>query len=235
MLASCPSPLPACLPACMPPAERHVFSLHNLCLHGRRCGVVPGRWLGPWVMCRALQAAATAAQQQQQGADMGLAVEVLGDNGGGAPLLVAGRFEAAFAPASAGGSGAAGEEQEHGQQQVQGGRAAQQNGGRQAPAAAAATAPAELVPLDSGTLAVEVPPPAAALAASTAQLAGVGCSGRGLVLLVPLVLGLGKVRRCCSCSVDRSGWLGGGAGADADAAGMSELQATQTSACGQMR
>ena len=45
-----------------PPAERNPFSLHNLCLHGRRCGVVPGRWLGPWVMCRTLEAAAAAAQ-----------------------------------------------------------------------------------------------------------------------------------------------------------------------------
>jgi hypothetical protein len=44
------------------PTERNPFSLHNLCLHGRRAGVVPGRWLGPWVMCRALEAAAAAAQ-----------------------------------------------------------------------------------------------------------------------------------------------------------------------------
>ena len=51
----------------MPPpprgADRNAFSLHNLCAHGRRCGVVPGRWLGPWVMCRALQTTAEAALQ----------------------------------------------------------------------------------------------------------------------------------------------------------------------------
>ena len=145
-------------------------------------------------MCRALQAAAAAAQQQQ-GADLGLAVEVLGDNGGGAPLLVVGRLEAVFAPSAAGGGAAA-----EGQEEVD--RSQQQNGERQAvgvataAAATAAAEPAELVPLDSGTLALEAPPPAAALAAGTAQLAGAGCNGRGLVLLVPLVLGLGKVRRC---------------------------------------
>lgn len=58
-----------CLPR-LPPAERNPFSLHNLCLHGRRAGVLPGRWLGPWVMCRALEAAAAAAQVCRAGAGL---------------------------------------------------------------------------------------------------------------------------------------------------------------------
>ncbi len=52
-----PGPL-SCLPA-----DRNAFSLHNLCVHGRTAGVVPGRWLGPWVVCKALEATARAALQ----------------------------------------------------------------------------------------------------------------------------------------------------------------------------
>lgn len=226
------------LPPCWPPtgpAERNAFSLHNLCLHGRRCGVVPGRWLGPWVVCKTLEAAAAAAQVRvllavaghvehacerarvaaqvsqvvnrgpipapfsyathlQVHHDLGVTVALLAEAGGGAPLLIVGRFESVFEAGAAGG-GAAGKE---------GGRQRQDRDdpAAAASAAAGAAAPAvaesdstELVSVDSSTLAVEAPSPAAALAASTHQLSlnGGGGGSRGLILLVPLVLGLGKV------------------------------------------
>jgi len=64
------------------------------------CRVVPGQWLGPWVLCKALAAAAVAAaasplQQGSQGQQqphqlhhgLGLHVHVACDPGGGAPQL----------------------------------------------------------------------------------------------------------------------------------------------------
>ncbi|EFN56996.1 hypothetical protein CHLNCDRAFT_143632 [Chlorella variabilis] len=162
------------------PAERNPFSLHSLCRAGQACGVVAGRWLGPWVMCKTLAAAAGAARRQ--GVDLGLTVAVLAESGGGAPLLVTSRFEPAFGaggPPSQGQDAAA----QQGQQQEREQRQRQQ--GTDGSAAAAA----ELVPVGSGMLAVEPP----SLAASVSQLTGGGGGGRGLVLLVPLVLGLGKL------------------------------------------
>ncbi len=51
--------------------------------------VVAGQWLGPWVLCKALAAAAAKATsdslQQQRG--LGLSVHVACDPGGGAPEL----------------------------------------------------------------------------------------------------------------------------------------------------
>lgn len=143
------------------------------------------------------------ADRPQAHHDLGVTVAVLADSGGGAPLLVATRFEAAFAGGS--GSGVSGGKQAEQQQQD-----TQQNGSSAAmataapaagagppdAAAAAAEAQPELVPVDSCTLAVEAPSPAAALAASTGHLSlkGGGTAGsRGLILLVPLTLGIGKV------------------------------------------
>lgn len=52
--------------------------------------VVAGQWLGPWVLCKALAAAAAAvtpsSSLQQQGG-LGLCVHVACDPGGGAPEL----------------------------------------------------------------------------------------------------------------------------------------------------
>ncbi|KAI3434857.1 hypothetical protein D9Q98_002911 [Chlorella vulgaris] len=186
------------------PAERNAFSLHNLCRAGQRCGVVPGRWLGPWVMCKTLEAAAAAATQHTaaQGVDLGLTVAVLADSGGGAPLLVANRYEPALAVAAAGKLAQQQQQQHVGKQQPQQQQQELQGLGEQGGIAAAAAeeaghcslghvtaasaASAELVAMDSGTLAVEASP----LAAGLAQLSG---GQRGLVLLVPLVLGLGKL------------------------------------------
>lgn len=116
--------------------------------------------------------------------DFGVTVAVLAEPGGGAPLLVPSRFEAAFESSSGGGGSSAGQDE-------------QQQGDEAQEAAAEASYP-DLVSVDSTTLAVESPSPAAALAASTCQLSINGGGGghgssKGLILLVPLVLGLGKV------------------------------------------
>lgn len=48
------------------------------------CRVFPGRWIGPWTGCRALEAAATNGTSSLPG---NIAFKVLGGSGGGAPLL----------------------------------------------------------------------------------------------------------------------------------------------------
>jgi len=53
-----------------------------LCL----CRVVAGHWVGPWMLCKTLAAAAEQAQQQL-GQSLGLHVHVVCDPGGGAPQL----------------------------------------------------------------------------------------------------------------------------------------------------
>lgn len=137
-----------------------------------------------------------------QGVDLGLTVAVLADSGGGAPLLVASRYEPALAVAAAGKLAQQQQQQHVGKQQPQQQQQELQGLGEQGgiaaaaaeeaghcslgPVTAASAASAELVAMDSGTLAVEASP----LAAGLAQLSG---GQRGLVLLVPLVLGLGKV------------------------------------------
>lgn len=51
----------------------------------------PGRWLGPWTACCALESAAKHAPSA-----MGFFVRVLAGSGGGAPLLYKGGFIADF-------------------------------------------------------------------------------------------------------------------------------------------
>ena len=64
----------------------------------RSCRVFPGRWIGPWTGCRALEAAAAAAAAAAGGGGSdgamdnpslpsNLAFKVCGEFGGGAPLL----------------------------------------------------------------------------------------------------------------------------------------------------
>jgi len=57
------------------------LSLHNICSAGTSHGVVPGKWLGPWVLCKALEALVNGSQPH------GLQVHVVCDPGGGAPAL----------------------------------------------------------------------------------------------------------------------------------------------------
>ncbi len=58
-------------------------ALDLLCLASWRCRVVVGRWLGPWVLCKTLEAAVSRQQQ------LGLHIHVVCDPGGGAPTLAA--------------------------------------------------------------------------------------------------------------------------------------------------
>jgi len=51
------------------------------------CSVFPGRWLGPFTGCRALQCAATSSDALK-----GLKIAVLGGTGGGAPVLEIDRY-----------------------------------------------------------------------------------------------------------------------------------------------
>eukprot|EP00877_Chromochloris_zofingiensis_P012489 jgi/Chrzof1/7494/Cz02g25290.t1 len=64
------------------PSPDAPFSIHNLCAAGSPHGVVAGQWLGPWVLCKALEAAVAAAPPQ-----LCLAVHVVCDPGGGAPSI----------------------------------------------------------------------------------------------------------------------------------------------------
>lgn len=48
-----------------PDAGHHPFALHSLCSAGAPAGVVAGQWLGPWVLCNALQRAVEAAHEER--------------------------------------------------------------------------------------------------------------------------------------------------------------------------
>ena len=56
------------------------FSIHAICAAGARYGLVAGRWMGPYALCRALADLAAA------GAAAGVRVATL-DSGGGAPCV----------------------------------------------------------------------------------------------------------------------------------------------------
>lgn len=141
------------------PGPSAPFSIHNICRAGAHHGVVPGQWLGPWVLCKALAAAAADYQQQQQ-QPLGLQVHVACDPGGGAPALQLDRLKQLLAGHHS--SSAADD----------GGReaAASQAGGGSSSSAAGSSA-------DAGQQ----------QARQQAQ------QQPGLLLLVPLTLGVGRV------------------------------------------
>lgn len=58
-----------------------------------------GEWLGPWVLCRALEVAINAAKP------LGIAAHVLAEPGGGAPSVYPASLEKAFFPEAGGGNG----------------------------------------------------------------------------------------------------------------------------------
>lgn len=101
-------------------------------------------------------------------------------------MLVAPRYEAVFTAVDGGGGAAGGADGSPDGSSSSGAKRGQPLQLQTEPSAP------ELVSLDSCTLAVEAPLPAAALARGAAA-AGGGGARRGLILLVPLVLGLGKV------------------------------------------
>mmetsp|Transcript_20325 Transcript_20325/g.56335 ORF Transcript_20325/g.56335 Transcript_20325/m.56335 type:complete len:433 (-) Transcript_20325:180-1478(-) len=57
------------------------FSIHNICKFGADTGIVPGEWLGPYVVCKTLEAAVNSFDSLQ------LSVHVICEPGGGAPTL----------------------------------------------------------------------------------------------------------------------------------------------------
>uniref|UniRef100_A0A1D1ZNK5 Cysteine protease n=1 Tax=Auxenochlorella protothecoides TaxID=3075 RepID=A0A1D1ZNK5_AUXPR len=61
------------------------LSIHSLCEHGRACGVQAGRWLGPWVMAKSMEAVARTSRPLL---DVGLTVAVLDEPGGAVPQLL---------------------------------------------------------------------------------------------------------------------------------------------------
>lgn len=62
-------------------AKSAPLSVHNLCAARGVPGVQPGEWLGPWVLCAALRSAVMASRP------FGIALHVLAEPGGGAPVL----------------------------------------------------------------------------------------------------------------------------------------------------
>lgn len=80
------------------PGQRHAFGLHSLCTQGAPHGVVAGEWLGPWVLCKTLEAVVNSSGQ-------GVVVKVVAEPGGGAPQLFQEEVEALFTEQQAGGQG----------------------------------------------------------------------------------------------------------------------------------
>eukprot|EP00892_Ulva_mutabilis_P008742 jgi/Ulvmu1/623/UM001_0631.1 len=56
------------------------FSIHSICAAGAKYGLVPGRWMGPYALCRAV------ADISQQRCPDGMHVSVI-ESGGGAPCI----------------------------------------------------------------------------------------------------------------------------------------------------
>lgn len=101
--------------------QQHVppLSLHSICRAGGP-SLLPGKWLGPWALCRALQATLDAAAASGGGggdtALSGLRVHVVCDPGGGAPALNVDSILASTWPQDAA-KAEAGVEQEDGYQE----------------------------------------------------------------------------------------------------------------------
>ncbi|KAG2452515.1 hypothetical protein HYH02_002754 [Chlamydomonas schloesseri] len=62
------------------------LSIHRICAAGGPAGIVPGRWLGPWMLCKGLEALFSQLAGAQQ-APLGLRLHVACGAGGGAPEL----------------------------------------------------------------------------------------------------------------------------------------------------
>lgn len=138
------------------------FSVHNLCAAQGVPGVQPGEWLGPWVLCHALRAAVMSSRP------FGIALHVLAEPGGGAPVLYQATLLEMYFPSSA---------------------AAQTGGLVSEPPAAAPDAKSSAHPTqtaNAGSNGVD---------ATDAVKADPGSdeATSALILLLPLTLGIGKV------------------------------------------
>ena len=85
---------------------KHSSDAEILTSTSKTCRVQAGEWLGPWVLCHALQAAVQRARP------FGVALHVLAEPGGGAPTLYLPTLLKEFFPSSA--SESAGESQQTG-------------------------------------------------------------------------------------------------------------------------
>ncbi|GLI59003.1 hypothetical protein VaNZ11_000826 [Volvox africanus] len=61
-----------------------LLSIHRICTAGVSAGIVPGRWVGPWMLCKGLEALFSPLGRERP---MGLHLHVACGSGGGAPEL----------------------------------------------------------------------------------------------------------------------------------------------------
>lgn len=157
------------------------------CLWPTACRLMPGKWLGPWALARAVQAAASSAPP---GSLSGLGVHVVCDAGGGAPALnVDGLLSMLLQPEAVGAQPAAGDassaclhEQPAAEQHGAGGGDAAADVRLQQPPAAEGPGPAGSRSGGSGGSSSTACAPAAQPARYSA-----------LLLLLPLTLGVERI------------------------------------------
>ncbi|GFR44873.1 hypothetical protein Agub_g6216, partial [Astrephomene gubernaculifera] len=92
------------------------LSIHNICAAGGPAGIVPGRWVGPWMLCKALDA---LFRQLGDKRPMGLRLHVACGSGGGAPELYKNSIRAQVAAAVTTEAGAAAASTQQGPQTTQ--------------------------------------------------------------------------------------------------------------------
>ncbi|GLC43850.1 hypothetical protein PLESTB_000915000 [Pleodorina starrii] len=75
-----------------------LLSIHRICAAGVSAGIVPGRWVGPWMLCKSLEALFSTLGCERP---MGLHLHVACGSGGGAPELDTTAIQAQMAAAAA--------------------------------------------------------------------------------------------------------------------------------------
>ncbi|KXZ55993.1 hypothetical protein GPECTOR_2g1545 [Gonium pectorale] len=157
------------------------LSIHSICSAGVSAGIVAGRWVGPWMLCKGLEALFARLGQQRP---MGLRLHVACGAGGGAPELDVSslRAQAAAAAGPEAGRGPAPMVNDH--------ERATANGD-----AGESVAGAACTPGTSGRQAEEGGGQQAALrgAVEEPSTSGRPSAFAPLLLLVPLTLGMDKV------------------------------------------
>ncbi|PNH07970.1 Cysteine protease ATG4a [Tetrabaena socialis] len=82
------------------------LSIHRICAAGAAAGIVSGRWVGPWMLCKSLDALFLQLGRQRP---MGLHLHVACGSGGGAPELdtssIRAQMAAVATPAASSGAG----------------------------------------------------------------------------------------------------------------------------------
>ncbi|GIL47679.1 hypothetical protein Vafri_4440 [Volvox africanus] len=75
-----------------------LLSIHRICTAGVSAGIVPGRWVGPWMLCKGLEALFSPLGRERP---MGMHLHVACGSGGGAPELDTTAIRAQMAAATA--------------------------------------------------------------------------------------------------------------------------------------